>query len=322
MLSCAGRYAPSPSGDLHLGNLRTAILAWVFARRSGRRFLMRMEDLNRVQAGAAERQLEDLSALGIDWDGDVLWQSQRLNVYARVAAALADAGYVYECYCTRREIQDAPQAPHAPPGAYPGTCRELTDAQRIDGCKKMAALNRAPSLRLRSQATEYQATDLYAGCTVGDVDDLVLQRGDGLWAYNLVAVVDDIQTGVDQVVRGDDLLSSSPRQAYLTDLLAQHAPWLFTGTALEKEAAAGGTPSARIEYIHVPLALNAEGARLAKRDGAVTLRDRYAAGESAGDVVERIALSLGLSGCRSASDVLEAFDPKSLPRQPWVVTGL
>ncbi|WP_342762557.1 tRNA glutamyl-Q(34) synthetase GluQRS [Dermabacter hominis] len=322
----AGRYAPSPSGDLHLGNLRTAILAWVFARRTGRHFLMRMEDLNRVKEGSAERQLEDMEALGLDWDGPVAWQSKRLDLYRRVVAALDERGLVYECYCTRREIHEAPSAPHAPPGAYPGTCRDLTEVEREAGRTKMRALNREPSLRLRADTHSYEVIDLYAGHTVGDVDDFVLVRGDGMFAYNLVAVVDDIETGVDQVVRGDDLLSSSPRQAYLTDLLALAAPWLFPHPdRLGAGPTVAGTaspqhPSAYLSYIHVPLALNADGARLAKRDGAVTLRDRLDKGESPEDVAETIGDSLGLSGCRSARDILEAFDPDALPRAPWIYT--
>lgn len=322
----AGRYAPSPSGDLHLGNLRTAILAWVFARRTGRHFLMRMEDLNRVKEGSAERQLEDMEALGLDWDGPVAWQSKRLDLYRRVVAALVERGLVYECYCTRREIHEAPSAPHAPPGAYPGTCRDLTDVEREAGRAKMRALNREPSLRLRADTHSYGVTDLYAGHTLGDVDDFVLVRGDGMFAYNLVAVVDDIETGVDQVVRGDDLLSSSPRQAYLIDLLALAAPWLFphpgrlgAGPTVVG-AASPPHPSAHLSYIHVPLALNTDGARLAKRDGAVTLRDRLEKGESSEDVAETIGDSLGLPGCRSARDILEAFDPEALPRAPWIYT--
>lgn len=322
----AGRYAPSPSGDLHLGNLRTAILAWVFARRTGRHFLMRMEDLNRVKGGSAARQLEDMEALGLDWDGPVAWQSKRLDLYRRVVAALDERGLVYECYCTRREIHEAPSAPHAPPGAYPGTCRDLTEVEREAGRTKMRALNREPSLRLRADTHSYEVTDLYAGHTLGDVDDFVLVRGDGMFAYNLVAVVDDIETGVDQVVRGDDLLSSSPRQAYLTDLLALAAPWLFPHPdRLGAGPTVAGTaspphPSARLSYIHVPLALNTDRARLAKRDGAVTLRDRLEKGESPEDVAETIGDSLGLPGCRSARDILEAFEPKNLPREPWIYT--
>jgi glutamyl-tRNA synthetase len=131
----------------------------------------------------------------------------------------------------------------------------------------------------------------------GTVDDLVLRRGDGVVAYNLAVVVDDAAAGVDQVVRADDLLSSAPRQAYLAQLLGLPEP----------------------SYAHVPLAVNGEGARLAKRDGAVTLRDRYAQGESVAEVVGRIGDSLGLAGCRTAADVLERWDPATLPREPWVV---
>lgn len=306
----AGRYAPSPSGDLHVGNLRTAILAWVLARRSARRFVMRMEDLSRVREGAAERQLADLAALGLTWDGPVMWQSDREGLYADVVARLASGGLVYECYCTRREILEAPSAPHAPPGAYPGTCRDLTDHERREGRAKVAALRREPALRLRADVREYAVHDAFAGRTVGDVDDLVLRRGDGAWAYNLVAVVDDAASGVDQVVRGDDLLSSSPRQAYLIDRLATAMPELWPGPPVR---------SASVEYAHVPLALNTEGARLAKRDGAVTLRDRMELGESAADVVQRIGESLGLLGCRSATDVLERLDPEQMPSGPWIV---
>lgn len=307
-LGRAGRYAPSPSGDLHLGNLRTAVLAWAFARREGRPFLMRMEDLNRVQEGSAQRQLEDLAALGLDWDGEVLWQSCRLDVYAEVVENLEAAGLVYECYCTRKEIQEAPSAPHAPPGAYPGTCRDLTDSQRDEGRAKMAALSREPSLRLRAEVASFAVTDRYAGRTLGDVDDLVLRRGDGLYAYNLVAVVDDIETGVSQVVRGDDLLSSSPRQAYLAQLLAKASPWLFPHGGTTKE----------FDYVHVPLVLNEDGARLAKRDGAVTLRNRLDEGESIADVMRWISATAGVGPCSSAAEFLEAFTPAALPFEPTV----
>ena len=257
----AGRYAPSPSGDLHLGNLRTAILAWVFARRTGRHFLMRMEDLNRVKEGSAARQLEDMEALGLDWDGPVAWQSKRLDLYRRVVAALVERGLVYECYCTRREIHEAPSAPHAPPGAYPGTCRDLTEVEREAGRTKMRALNREPSLRLRADTHSYEVTP---------------------WLFP-----------------HPDRLGAGPTVA---------------GTASPPH------PSAHLSYIHVPLALNTDGARLAKRDGAVTLRDRLEKGESPEDVAETIGDSLGLAGCRSARDILEAFEPKNLPHEPWIYT--
>lgn len=212
-------------------------------------------------------------------------------------ARLVAAGRVYECYCTRREILEAPSAPHSPPGAYPGTCRELTSAAREKGREKMRELRREPALRLRAEVDEWSVQDLWAGETTAVVDDLVLRRGDGAMAYNLAVVVDDAAAGVDQVARADDLLSSAPRQAHLAHLLGLAQP----------------------EYAHVPLAVNTAGVRLAKRDGAVTLRDRRALGESAGDVVETIGRSLGLEGCRNAADVLDRWDPASSPRSPWVV---
>lgn len=293
----AGRYAPSPSGDLHLGNLRTALLAWALARRTDRAFHLRLEDLDRVQEGAAARQLEDLAALGLDWDGEVVLQSERGEAHEAAIQRLVADGRTFECYCTRREILEAPSAPHAPPGAYPGTCRDLTPAEREAGRERMRGLRREPALRLRAEVDSWEVEDLWAGTVTGAVDDLVLRRGDGVVAYNLAVVVDDAALGVDQVTRGDDLLSSAPRQAHLAHLLGLPEPG----------------------YAHVPLALGPSGARLAKRDGAVTLRDRLARGESAADVLERLAASIGLPGLRSAAAVLAAWDPSTLPRHPWVV---
>ncbi len=128
-MTSAGRFAPSPSGELHVGNLRTAILAWLFARSTGRRFLMRVEDLDRARAGAEAEQLRDLAAIGVTWDGGVVRQTEREPLYAEAIGRLAAAGLTYECFCTRREIQEAPSAPHAPQGAYPGTCRNLDPAE-------------------------------------------------------------------------------------------------------------------------------------------------------------------------------------------------
>jgi glutamyl-tRNA synthetase len=229
----AGRYAPSPSGDLHLGNLRTAVLAWVLARRTGRAFHLRVEDLDRVREGSEQRQLEDLAALGIDWDGAVVRQSERGAAHTAALQELGDQGRVYECYCTRREILEAPSAPHAPPGAYPGTCRDLSPAEREQGRQRMRELRREPALRLRAEVTTWQVHDLWAGEVTGAVDDLVLRRGDGVVAYNLAVVVDDAAAGVDQVVRADDLLSSAPRQAHLARLLFP------AGAALRPRAARG-----------------------------------------------------------------------------------
>ncbi|MGO1408585.1 MAG: tRNA glutamyl-Q(34) synthetase GluQRS [Brachybacterium sp.] len=293
----AGRYAPSPSGDLHLGNLRTAILAWALARRSDRAFHLRIEDLDRVREGAEQRQLEDLAALGLDWDGEVVRQSERGDAHEAAVQVLSTQGMVFECYCTRREILEAPSAPHAPPGAYPGTCRDLSPVARERGRQRMRELRREPALRLRPDVTSWQVRDLWAGEVTGAVDDLVLRRGDGVVAYNLAVVVDDAAAGVDQVVRADDLLSSSPRQAHLAHLLGLPEPG----------------------YAHVPLAVNGSGERLAKRDGAVTLRDRLERGESVAEVMGEIGESLGLPGCRTAADVLERWDPASLSPRPWVL---
>lgn len=290
----AGRFAPSPSGDLHLGNLRTALIAWLFARATDRRFLVRVEDLDRVREGARQRQLDDLAALGLEWDGQVLDQSARLEHYEEAITRLRDAGRTYECFCTRKEILSAPSAPHAPGGAYPGTCRDLTQEQRRE-----KAASRPAALRLRADTSSYTITDLLHGTYTGTVDDFVLQRGDGTPAYNLAVVVDDGAQGIDQVVRGDDLLSSTPRQAYLAELLDLPIP----------------------HYAHVPLALNAEGKRLAKRDGAVTLADQQALGRTPNQVLGVLADSLRMAKpgeIVSPRLLLERFDAAALPRDPWI----
>ncbi|MFX0573149.1 tRNA glutamyl-Q(34) synthetase GluQRS [Nocardia nepalensis] len=288
----AGRYAPSPSGDLHVGNLRTAVLAWLFARSTGRRFLIRIDDLDRVRPGAEQRQLADLAAIGLDWDGPVVRQSDRLAHYAAAIDRLTAAGLTYECYCTRREIQQAATAPHGPLGHYPGTCRNLTEAQRA----AHRADGRPPALRLRAQAGEFEIVDELHGRYRGPVDDVVLRRGDGIPAYNLAVVVDDAEQGIDQVVRGDDLLPSTPRQAYLTTLLDLPVPC----------------------YAHVPLVLNKEGKRLAKRDGAVTLADQLALGNTPDRVAAALACSLGYPPVPPA-ELLIGFDPANLPKEPWAL---
>jgi len=286
----AGRFAPSPSADLHVGNLRTAILAWLFARSTGRRFLIRIEDLDdRTHPEIAERQMADLAAIGLTWDGQPEWQSTHPDRYDSVIDDLAARDLVYECFCSRREIQSAPRAPHAPEGAYPGTCRALTAAQRAD----KLSTGRAPALRLRSGVAEYTVTDLLHGQYTGAVDDFVLRRGDGVAAYNLAVVVDDDHGGVDQVVRGDDLLASSPRQAYLASVLGYPQP----------------------VYAHVPLAVNADGKRLAKRDGAVSLADL--------GVRRAFAVITESLGCPAGDmgELLDRFDPARLPKTPWIYAG-
>lgn len=291
----AGRYAPSPSGDLHFGNLRTAVLAWLFARYTGRDFLMRVEDIDtqRSSAESATRQLEDLATLGLDWDGPVTYQSDNT---ARYRDAL-DKLDTFECYCSRRDIQEASRAPHAVPGSYPGTCRDLSEGEREERREALAQQSRVPAIRLRSSTDSFTVHDTLLGQYTGEVDDFILRRGGQApdWAYNLAVVVDDGNQGVDQVVRGDDLLSSAPRQAYLATLLGYPVP----------------------EFVHVPLVLNDHGQRLAKRDGAVTLREMLI--DAPVTVVrEKIAASLGCPGVDTLSGLLAHFDPTDLPRAPYI----
>lgn len=296
-----GRFAPSPTGDLHLGNLRTAILSWVWARRTGRAFVLRLEDIDRVRSGSAERQIADLQAIGIDWDGEILVQSTRHEAHTAALDDLAAKGLLFECYCSRKDIREAASAPHVPPGHYPGTCLHLSEDERQAKRAELAAAHRLPALRLRAPASRWTVFDELHGEYTGPVDHFVVRRSDGVPAYNLAAVVDDGFQGVDQVVRGDDLLSQAPAQAALATLLGIPVP----------------------VYVHVPLALAPSGARLAKRDGAVTLEDLATLGWSPADVLEWIGRSLGVSGARTAADLLNALDMdhlRAMPLDPWVVT--
>jgi glutamyl-tRNA synthetase len=291
----AGRYAPSPTGQLHLGNLRTALLAWLCARSTGRRFLLRIEDLDtaRVRPGMAEQQLADLAALGVTFDAQPVVQSERLAAYRDALRILADT--TYECFCSRREIAEAASAPHGTVSRYPGTCRNLTEAERAT-----RRLTRRPALRLRANGARQTIRDLLHGEITAEVDDVVLLRNDGVPAYNFAVVVDDAFSGIDQVVRGDDLLPATATQAYVTELLGYRPP----------------------TYAHVPLAVNVEGRRLAKRDGAVTLPQLAEEGISPGAVLRLIAESLDLAvpGEHVTLDLLlGGFNVERLPREPWVV---
>ncbi len=221
-------------------------------------------------------------------------QSTRRPRHDEVIAELTARGLTYPCFCTRREIHQAPAAPHGPEGAYPGTCRDLTVAER----SAREAAGRRPAIRLRTHGETVVVDDRLHGRVEGVVDDVVLRRGDGTPAYNLAVVVDDADAGVEEVVRGDDLLPSTPRQVHLARLLGLAVP----------------------AHAHVPLVLGPTGARLAKRDGAVTLPDREALGESPLDVRSILARSVGLAepGERPSLDELIArFDPDRLPRTPW-----
>ena len=271
-MSADGRFAPSPTGTLHVGNLRTALVAWLFARSQDARYLVRMEDLDtgRVRERFYDEQLHDLAAIGLDWDGPVVRQSKRIALYEAALRTLRDKDLIYECWCTRAEIREAASAPHGdlPEGAYPGTCRRLTAAQRAE----REAGGRPPALRVDAQGARIVFEDRLEGHQEGVVDDFVVRRNDGAFAYNLAVVVDDGAQGIGEVVRGADLLDSTPRQLWLADQLGIQRP----------------------RHAHVALMLGPDGARLAKRHGAVTLADRAAQGQTADDVRDELAASLDI----------------------------
>ena len=289
-----GRFAPSPTGPLHLGSLRTALVAWLFARSQGARFLVRIEDLDpqRSRAEFERSQLADLAMLGLDWDEPPVRQSERLERYEAALAQLDGADRLYRCYCTRAEIREAASAPHGelPEGAYPGTCRELSRAER----RVREARGRPFALRVRAEGQTIQFEDRLLGTCTGVVDDFVVRRADGVPAYQLAVVVDDADQSVGEVVRGADLADSTPRQILLAGLLDLPLP----------------------AYAHVGLVLGADGARLAKRHGAVTLADRN---EPAAVTLGLLARSLKIEPAepaRTAADLLSCFAPDRLPRDP------
>ncbi|MFV0406281.1 MAG: tRNA glutamyl-Q(34) synthetase GluQRS [Propioniciclava sp.] len=288
-----GRFAPSPTSDLHVGNLRTALIAWLMARHAGLGYLLRMEDLDATRVAAAEGiaqgQLADLAEFGLDHDGPVATQSSRQDLYAAALARLP----VYECFCTRREIAEAVSAPHGAPRHYPGTCRQLSSIER-----SRRRATRPPALRVNAQGAEVTIADRWAGVVTGVVDDFVVRRNDGAYAYNLAVVVDDLDQGVTQVVRGDDLLPSSPQQAWLARTLGGREP----------------------AYAHVGLVVNEHGQRLAKRDGAVTMADLVSRGITVDQLRARLGASLGLCAPEepvTAHTLLDRFDPARLAYHTW-----
>ena len=284
-----GRFAPSPTGPLHVGNVRTALVSSAFARSLGGDFTVRFEDLDRVTSSndIAVQQLHDLAAVGVTSDSEPVFQSDRFDLYDAHIDRLIAMGLVYECYCSRKEIREAARAPHSGSVAYPGTCRDLSDKERSH-----RRLERPPALRLRSHGVVVQFTDLLAGDCEGRVDDVVLRRNDGVPAYNLAVVVDDELQGVTQVVRGDDLLGVTPSHIHLQQLLGFSTP----------------------TYCHVPLVVGTDGERLAKRHGAVTLADLATDGHSADDVRAVLWASLGQTGT--------AFDLSLVPRESYVWRGM
>lgn len=255
-----GRYAPSPTGEQHLGNLRTALLAWLHARLQGGRFLVRMEDLDtpRTVAGSDLQILKDLEWLGLDWDGEVVYQSQRTELYQAALNELATQRLLYPCFCSRKDIQQAASAPHAKSGVYPGTCAALNSEQVLEKRKL-----KDPAIRVRV------GPDLMQNC-----GDFVVKRADGLFAYQLAVVVDDLDQGVTEVVRGGDLASSTDRQKYLAGLLQPAAP--------------------HIRYLHSPLMLDANGARMAKRDGSMSASNHRTRQDGAEVLLGELMFGLGL----------------------------
>jgi glutamyl-tRNA synthetase len=296
-----GRFAPSPTGPLHVGSLRTALVAWLFARSAGSELLVRIEDLDpqRSRREFECGQLEDLRALGVDWDGEPVRQSGRLALYADALARLQADGRLYPCFCTRAEIRAAASAPHhgeLPAGAYPGTCRSLSGAQR----RARLSAGRPYALRVDAGAPRIGFTDRLLGEYSAVVDDFVVCRADGVPAYQLAVVVDDAAQGVEEVVRGSDLADSTPRQILLAGWLGLPVP----------------------AYAHVGLVLGDDGARLAKRHAAATLSDRV---EPVAATLAWLAHTLGLAQDRTevggAAELLDGFDPAALARGDVTVTG-
>ena len=299
----SGRFAPSPTGDLHLGNLRTAVLAWLSARASGKGFIVRVEDLDRHQSSVEleDRQLDDLRAIGLDWDTEPVRQSERFDLYEDAIADLAALGLVYECFCSRSdiraEIAASAQAPHGPPGAYPGTCRDLS---AVDRARRIAE-GRPPALRLRTDGETVEFQDVIHGNVTGVVDDVVLRRNDGVPAYNLAVVVDDALQGVTEVVRGGDLLDSTPRHIHLQALLGLDRP----------------------TYVHVPLVVDDDGERLAKRrDTPLTIAELAEIGVGLTSVVEWLITTVRpTSPARGVADLVECFAWSEVPREPVTVAS-
>ena len=304
-METVGRFAPSPSGRMHLGNLLCALLAWLSAKSSGGRILLRIEDLDtaRCKPEYAAQMEDDLLWLGLDWDeggsrgGPCVPydQSRRSALYQEALNRLTELGAVYPCFCTRAQLHAA-SAPHREDGltVYPGTCRNLTAAEQA-----AKRLTRSPALRLRVPEESLSFIDGHMGPVTEslplDCGDFLLRRSDGLFAYQLAVVVDDAAMGVTQVVRGADLLSSTPRQLLLYRMLGLDPP----------------------EFYHFPLLLNSSGRRLSKRDGDIgleALRSRCTPEQ----VVGALAYLAGLNPTRqpcTPESLIAGFSWDLVPRE-------
>ncbi len=295
--SFRGRFAPSPTGRLHLGNVRSALLGWLWARSENGSFLLRIEDLDpeRCKPVFTDGILEDLEWLGLDWDGPVLKQSERGAVYDEALARLETSGRAYRCGCSRAEIARAASAPHAGEEGpvYPGTCRAGSSPKS----------GRSPSWRFLVEPSKEHFVDLLHGEVNQDVahevGDFIIRRIDGVASYQLAVVVDDALSGVTHVLRGEDLLSSTARQIQLQRALGYPTP----------------------SYAHVPLLMQADGKRLAKRDGASTVAGLRALGWSAQKVLGRLAAWSGLGDGApvSARELVGAFSLARVKRTATVV---
>ena len=301
------RLAPSPTGALHLGNVRTFLLTWIHVRAAGGTLLLRLDDLDgpRVKPGAGKDALADLAWLGLAWDEaeGVLVQSARAAVYDAAADDLLRRGLAYPCVCTRSEVETAASAPHGPDGPrYPGTCRgrfaSLGDAARATG--------RPVALRFVATPGPVPFEDLLFGPQAHDVaeetGDFVIRKSNGTAAYQLATVLDDAASGVDLVIRGSDLLPSTSRQLLLGRALGLAAP----------------------AYLHLPLVVGPDGRRLAKRHGDTSVRTLRAAGWTAPALVGRVAATAGLCDPHEAMTpraLLARYDPSRLTREPVVLDG-
>ena len=282
-----GRFAPSPSGRMHLGNLFSALLAWLSARSQSGVFLLRHEDLDeRCRDSLAAAQIEDdLSWLGLDTDGEAVVQSACTERYAAALSTLRERAEVYECFCSRADLHVA-SAPHASDGTviYPGTCRSLTPAERDARRAARRSEGREPALRLHVPDEVVAFEDLHAGSysqeLASECGDFVVKRSDGVFAYQLAVVCDDAAAGVTEVVRGDDLIASTPRQIHLQRLLGLPTP----------------------AYAHHPLLVDRLGRRLSKRDRDLDVGAIRNKGVSGAQVVGFLALA---SGLRDTSDPVE-----------------
>lgn len=284
-----GRFAPSPSGSLHRGNLRTALLSWLDARRRGGEWLLRLDDLDtpRNRPGAAEAILADLRWLGLDWDGPVWQQSRRRGLYASVLSALRRSGCLYPCRCSRRLLADI-SAPHGGLSVYPGFCRQLPLAWGPER-------DRLPSWRLRLPpgALVWQEYSCHGGRLDGTaaVGDVVLRRADGVVAYHLATAIDELWLGISHVVRGEDLWSSTGAQVAVMQALGAEPP----------------------DYLHVPLWRDASGQRLSKREQAEGMAGLRRGDRDAAAVIGELAASLDLVPAGSRLSARELLD--SLPAE-------